>query len=40
MNDTGGGNNLDLGDKTLPSLDLPQGKDIIIIIINNSEFHK
>ena len=39
MNDTGGGNNLDLGDKTLPSPDLPQTKDIIIIINNNSEFH-
>ena len=39
VNDTGGDNNLDLGDKTLPSLDLPQRREIIIIIINNSEFH-
>ena len=39
VNDTGGGNNLALGDKTLPSPDLPQRREIIIIIINNSGFH-
>ena len=27
MNDTGGGNNLDLGDKILPSPDLPQRRE-------------
>ena len=39
MNDTGGGNNLDLGDKTLPSPNLLQRREIIITIIKNSEFH-
>lgn len=34
MNDTGGGNNLDLGDKILPSPDLPKRREIIIIIMN------